>query len=85
VYSKAKSWRQKWSKNEAISLVADYLRRGEWVPLLTKWLGDGNARKEILRGNYMLSIAAKEPWRLGLGVSTYEAVVATGREAFVKA
>jgi hypothetical protein len=32
----------------------------------------------------MLSIAAKEPWRLGLGVSTHEAVVATGREAFVK-
>jgi len=31
-----------------------------------------------------LSIAAKEPWRLGLVASTYEAVVATGREAFVK-
>jgi len=82
VYSKAKSWRQKWNKNEAISLVADYLRRGEWAPLLTAWLGDGNARKEILRGKYMLSIAAKEPWRLGLVASTYEALVATGREAF---
>ena len=84
VYSKARSWRQKWNKNEAISLVADYLRRGEWAPLLTAWLGDGNARKEILRGKYVLSIAAKEPWRLGLGVSPYEALVATGREAFVK-
>ncbi len=84
VYSKAKSWRQKWNRNEAISLVADYLRRGEWAPLLTAWLGDGNARKEILRGKYILSIAAKEPWRLGLGVGTYEALVATGREAFVK-
>jgi len=31
-----------------------------------------------------VSIAAKEPWRLGLGVSPYEAVVAIGREAFVK-
>jgi hypothetical protein len=31
-----------------------------------------------------LSIAAKEPWRLGSVASTYEAVVATGREAFVK-
>jgi hypothetical protein len=82
VYSKAKSWRQKWNKNEAISLVADYLRRGEWAPLLIAWLGDGNARKEILRGKYMLSIAAKEPWRLGLVASTYEALVATGREAF---
>jgi hypothetical protein len=84
IYSKAKSWRQKWSKNDAISLVADYLRRGEWAPLLTAWLGDGNARKEILRGKYVLSIAAKEPWRLGLGVSTYEALVASGKEAFVK-
>ncbi len=84
VYSKAKSWRQKWSKNDAISLVADYLRRGEWAPLLTAWLGDGNARKEILRGKYVLSIAAKEPWRLGLVASTCEALVATGKKAFVK-
>jgi hypothetical protein len=84
VYSKARSWRQRWSKNEAISLVADYLRRGEWAPLLTAWLGDGNARREILRGKYMLSIAAKEPWRLGLVASTYEALVASGKEAFVK-
>jgi hypothetical protein len=83
VYSKAKSWRQRWSKNEAISLVADYLRRGEWAPLFTMWLGDGKARwNKILYGKYVVSIAAKEPWRLGLGVSTYEAVVATGREAF---
>jgi len=84
VYSKAKSWRQKWNKNDAISLVADYLRRGEWAPLLTAWLGDGNARREILRGKYVLSIAAKEPWRLGLDVGTYEALVASGKEAFVK-
>jgi hypothetical protein len=85
VYSKAKSWRQKWNKNEAISLVADYFRRGEWAPLFTMWLGDGKARwNKILYGKYVVSIAAKEPWRLGLGVSTYEALVATGREAFVK-
>jgi len=31
VYINAKSWRQRWSKDEAISLVADYLRRGEWT------------------------------------------------------
>jgi hypothetical protein len=85
VYSKAKSWRQKWNKNEAISLVADYFRRGEWAPLFTMWLGDGKARwNKILYGKYVVSIAAKEPWRLGLGVGTYEAVVATGKEAFVK-
>ena len=32
----------------------------------------------------MLTIAAKEPWRLGLVASTYEALVASGKEAFVK-
>ncbi len=85
VYSKARSWRQRWSKDEAISLVADYLRLGEWAPLFTMWLGDGKARwNKIFYGKYVVSIVAKEPWRLGLGVSTYEAVVATGREAFVK-
>jgi hypothetical protein len=85
VYIKAKSWRQRWSKDEAISLVAGYLRRGEWAPLLTAWLGDGKARwKNILRGKYMLSIATKEPWKLGKKVGTHETIVATGREAFVK-
>jgi len=28
----ANSWRQKWSKAEAIDLVASHLRRGEWAP-----------------------------------------------------
>jgi hypothetical protein len=40
----ATSWRQGWSRDEAISLVADYLRRGEWTPMLAMWLGDGKAR-----------------------------------------
>jgi hypothetical protein len=85
VYIKAKSWRQKWSKVEAIDLVANYFKRGEWAPLLTMWLGDGKSRwKKILRGKYAVSIAAKEPWRLGLVASTCEALVATGKEAFVK-
>jgi hypothetical protein len=85
LYSKARSWRQRWSKNEAISLVADYLRRGEWAPLFAMWLGDGKARwNKILYGKYVVSIAAKEPRRLGLVASTYEAIIATGREAFVK-
>jgi hypothetical protein len=81
----ARSWRQRWSKDEAADLVVSHFGRGEWTPLLTMWLGDGNVRwKKILYGKYVVSIAAKEPWRLGLGVSTYEAIVATGREAFVK-
>jgi hypothetical protein len=80
---KAKSWRQKWSKDEAISLVADNLRRGEWTPMLTMWLGDGKARWRRI-GRLEVAIAAKEPWRLGLVASTYEAIVAKGRGAFVK-
>jgi len=79
----ATSWRQKWSKDEAISLVAENFRHGEWASMLAVWLGDGKARwRGNLRGRYALSIAAKETWRLGLGVSTHEAIVATGREAF---
>jgi hypothetical protein len=82
---KAKSWRQRWSKAEAVDLVANHLRRGEWASLLTMWLGDGQAeRREVLRSKYKIVIVAKEPWRLGLVVNTYEALVATGKEAFVK-
>jgi len=85
VYIKAKSWRQRWSKDEAISLVADYLRRGEWTPMLTMWLGDGKARwRNILQSKYELLVATKEPWRLGIRKGAYEALVATGKKAFVK-
>jgi hypothetical protein len=81
----ARSWRQKWSKDEAINLVVENFRRGEWTPMLTMWLGDGKVkRKGMLSGKYELVIAAKEPWRLGNGIGTYAALVATGREAFVK-
>jgi hypothetical protein len=85
VYIKAKSWRQRWSKDEAISLVAEYLRRGEWTPMLTMWLGDGKARwRNILQSKYELLVATREPWRLGIRKGAYEALIATGREAFVK-
>jgi hypothetical protein len=36
----------------------------------------------ILSNAYRLVIAAKEPWRLGNNISTREALVATGKEAF---
>jgi len=82
---RAKDWKQRWSKDEAISLLAVYLRHGEWAPLFTAWLGDGKAkRKRVLRGKYAVMISIKEPWRLGIRKGAYEAVVATGREAFVK-
>jgi hypothetical protein len=81
----ARSWRQKWSKDEAIDLVASHLRRGEWAPLLTAWLGDGKSkRNDILGGDYKLVIVAKEPWRLGNSISAKEALVARGKEVFVK-
>jgi hypothetical protein len=85
VYLRANSWRQRWSKDEAVDLVISHFGHGEWMPLLTMWLGDGKVKwRGMLSGRYELVIAAKEPWRLGLGVGTYEALVATGKEAFVK-
>jgi hypothetical protein len=80
-----KSWRQKWTKTEAVDLVTSHLKHGEWTPMLSTWLGDGKAiRKKALRGNYQLVIASKEPWKLGKRASTREALVASGREAFEK-
>ncbi len=85
VQLRANSWRQKWNKTEAVDLVANYIRRGEWVPLLTMWLGDGEAdRKRVLRGDYKIVVTAKEPWKLGLRKSAKKALVASGKEAFVK-
>lgn len=85
VHLRANSWRQRWSKAEAVDLAAGHLRRGEWAPIITAWLGDGQTdRKKLLRGDYQLVIVAKEPWRLGISIGTGKALVATGKEAFVK-
>ncbi|MDT7869184.1 MAG: hypothetical protein RQ839_03290 [Thermoproteus sp.] len=79
----ARGWRQRWSKDEAVDLVASHLKRGEWTPLLTMWLGDGKAeRSEVLSSEYKLVIAAKEPWRLGSSIGAEKALVARGKEAF---
>jgi hypothetical protein len=80
---KAKSWRQRWSKNESIDLVVSHLKRGEWGPLLAAWLGDGRAGQwDVLHGGYRVVIVTKEPWRLGDSIGAREALVASGREAF---
>jgi hypothetical protein len=85
IHIKAKDWSQKWRKDEAIDLVASRLRHGEWAPLLTMWLGDGKTRRgRVLRSKYEVRISTKEPWRLSSSKSTYEALVASNREAFVK-
>ena len=82
---RANSWRQKWSKAEAVDLAAGHLRRGEWAPLLTMWLGDGQAeRGKVLSSEYKLMIAAKEPWRLGSSIGVCKALIASGKEAFAK-
>jgi hypothetical protein len=85
VHFRANSWRQKWGKAEAVDLVASYLRRGEWASLLTMWLGDGQAeRRKVLSSEYKLMIANKESWRLGISVGVCKALIASGKEAFVK-
>ena len=85
VHLRANSWRQRWSKAEAVDLVAGYLRRGEWASLLTMWLGDGQAeRRKVLSSEYKLMIAAKEPWRLGSSIGVCKALIASGKEAFAK-
>jgi hypothetical protein len=81
----AQSWRQKWSKNEAISLVVDYFRRGEWAPIFAMWLGDGQAGlQHALKCSYKVIIISKEPWRLSTRAGKKAAIVASGREAFIK-
>jgi hypothetical protein len=83
VHLRANSWRQRWSKDEAMDMVASHLRRGEWAPMLTAWLGDGQAeRRKVLCSKYQLVIVAKEPWRLGINIGAEKALVATGKGAF---
>ena len=85
VHLKANSWKQRWSKAEAVDLTTGHLRRGEWAPLLTMWLGDGQAeRGKVLNSKYKLMIAAKEPWRLGSSIGVCKALIASGKEAFAK-
>jgi hypothetical protein len=56
----ARGWRQRWSKDEAVDLVASHLKRGEWTPLLTMWLGDGKAeRSEVCLSNASLPLATR--------------------------
>jgi hypothetical protein len=51
IHNITRSWRQKWSKDEAVDLVASYLRRVEWTPLLTMWLeAVTSSEKKVLKG-----------------------------------
>jgi hypothetical protein len=85
VYLRSSSWTQKWDKDDAVDLVVNHFRCGEWASLLTMWLGDGQAeRRKVLSSEYKLIIANKEPWRLGISVGVCKALIASGKEAFVK-
>jgi virulence-associated protein VagC len=78
----ARSWRERWSKDEAVTLVLNHFKHGEWTPLFTMWLGDGEANNNAtLRGKYVV-IASKEPKKIGKPIGRYEAV--SGTEAFAK-
>jgi hypothetical protein len=85
VYLRSNSWTQKWDKDDAVDLVVNHFRCGEWMPLLTMWLGDGQAeRRKVLSSEYKLMIANKEPWRLGISVGVCKALIASGKKAFAK-
>ena len=81
VHLRANSWRQRWSKDEAVDLVINHFRRGEWAPLLTMWLGDGKVRWGRI-GRFEIAVAAKAPQRLGKVGGDYEAIVAKGKKMF---
>jgi len=84
VYLRSNSWTQKW-KDYAVDLVVNHFRCGEWAFLLTMWLGDGQAeRRKVLSSEYKLMIANKEPWRLGSSIGVCKALIASGKEAFIK-
>jgi hypothetical protein len=56
VYLRSNSWTQKWDKDGAVDLVVNHFRCGEWAPLLTMWLGDGQAeRRKVLSSEYKLN------------------------------
>ncbi len=85
VYLRSSSWTQKWGRDDAVDLVVNHFRCGEWASLLTMWLGDGQAeRRKVLSSEYKLMIAAKEPWRLGISVGVCKALIASGKETFAK-
>ena len=82
VHFRTNSWKQRWNKDEAISLVADYLRRGEWTPILTMWLGDGaHKRKAVLRGEYRIFVSTNASKELGWPKGGRRCIIAASRKA----
>lgn len=81
---RAKNWTQL-NKEVVVKLVVQNFKQGNWVPLLTMWLGDGvNTRNKVLSGEYELIISSKDPQRLGQILKTGLALVTSGKKAFIK-
>ena len=60
----SKSWRQKWSKEDAIVKVLEHYKKGEMRPLLTWWLGDGSVKWSFVdKRHYKLRLTVKEEYK----------------------
>jgi hypothetical protein len=78
-------WEKPPKKEKAIERTMFYFKQGEWLPLLAMWLGDGMSRRyHIVRGVYHLMISAKEPEKIGRKCGPYQALIATGKDAYVR-
>ncbi|AAL64453.1 hypothetical protein PAE2811 [Pyrobaculum aerophilum str. IM2] len=63
-FAVSKSWRQRWSKEEAIRGVLESYKNGELKPLLTWWLGDGSVKWSFVeKRHYKLRIAIKNEYK----------------------
>ena len=82
---RASDWGKPPKKEEAIERVVEYFKQGEWLPLLSMWLGDGiNTRSKAVNGLYHIMLSAKEPEKVGKPCGKYQALVITGKDAYIK-
>jgi hypothetical protein len=82
---RASDWEKPPKKEEAIKKVVEYFKQGEWLPLLAMWLGDGvSTRSKVVHGLYHIVIATKVPELVGKPYGKYQALVITGKDAYIK-
>jgi hypothetical protein len=85
VVTRASDWEKPPKKEEAIKRVVEYFKQGEWLPLLAMWLGDGlNSRFNAIQGIYHIMMAIKEPEKIGRPCGKHQALIATGKDAYIK-
>jgi len=82
---RASDWEKPPKKEEAIKRVVEYFKHGEWLPLLAMWLGDGiSTRYNVIRGAYHIILSTKEPEKVGKPCGRYQALLITGKDAYIK-